>query len=82
MDEKKLLKKYEQLKRRVDAAKSEADKAQGALDNLMARLESQFECSTVSDAKVKAEELRERAEELEDDFNEALAAFEEEWGNE
>jgi hypothetical protein len=73
------LKRFAKIKQQAEEAKSEADRARGALEQLMARLKKEFGCTTLKQAKRllrKKIEERDYAEAL---FNEALRAFESEY---
>ena len=74
------LKKYVDLKRRVEQAQQKADKAEGALEQVMEQLKEKFGCSTLKDAKKKLTLLKEQEQELKIKFEDALEEFEENWG--
>jgi hypothetical protein len=71
--------KYRKLKAEVEQTKAEADRAQGALDQLLARLRDEFECGTLKEAKLKLSELTAKKEKAEAAFEKTLAAYEEKW---
>lgn len=71
--------KYRQLKQEMETAKSEADRAQGQLDQLMTRLKEDFGCATLKEAKAKLEELEKEKATAEKAFEKALRAYEMEW---
>ena len=70
---------YRRLKRNVEEAKSAADKAQGALDQLMKRLKDEFKCSSLKEARTLLEELKEKETEAEAAYTKAVAAYEKKW---
>lgn len=72
---KRFSKKVEELQRK-------ADKASGALAELMKRLQEEFGCKTVKQAEKKLKELEEELEREVDAFKKALKEFEEEYGDE
>jgi hypothetical protein len=72
------LKKYQQLKDKVDQHQRDADRAAGALEQLMVQLKDKFGCKTLNAAKAKATILEEEAEAAEGVYNRALAEFEKE----
>ena len=76
MDE---LKKYIDLKRRVDEAQQKADKAEGALEQVIEQLKEKFGCSTLKEAKKKLTLLRKQEQEMKIKFEKALEEFEEDW---
>lgn len=71
--------KYRQLKSAVEAAKSEAERAQGSLDQLMTRLEEDHGCKTLKEAKAKLAELEEEATAAERAYIKAISAYEAKW---
>jgi len=71
--------KYRKLKAEVEQTRAEADRAQGALDQLLARLRDEFECGTLKEAKLKLSELATKKEKAEATFEKTLAAYEEKW---
>lgn len=76
------LKKYMDLKRRVEKAQQEADKAQGAFDQVMKELKKDFECSTLEEAKKKLVSLQKQEKKAKEAFEEAVEEFEEKWVDE
>lgn len=75
------LKRFQQLQAAVEKAQSDADRAQGALDQLMAKLEAEYGCTTLEQAEKKLEELTSKSAAAEQTYNDALAVFEEEYGD-
>jgi predicted nucleic acid-binding Zn-ribbon protein len=73
---------YRRLKREVETAQNEANRAQGALEQLEEELKSEFQCKTLEDAKRKLAQLQEDTEAAERKFNKALAAYEKNWRQE
>lgn len=73
------LKKYMRLKKDVETAQQRADRAQGALDQLMKTLEKDFDCSTLKQAKTKLTSLQKKEETAREEFEEAVDEFEEKW---
>lgn len=71
--------KYRKLKQQVEEAKGEADRAQGALDQLLARLKEEFDCSNLKEAKAKLAELESKKKKAESVFEKVLADYEEKW---
>jgi len=74
-----VLKKYESLKTKADAAQSAADKASGARDQLMKQLKRDFDCSSISDAETKLSRLEKQEKKAEAALVEAIEAYEEKW---
>ena len=73
------LKKYTRLKKDVEVAQQRADRAQGALDQLMETLKKDFDCTTLKQAQKKLTNLQEQEEEAKEEFVEAVEEFEENW---
>lgn len=71
--------KYRQLKGDVEQAKSEADKARGALDQLLTRLEEEYGCKNLAQARTKLAELESEKNKAQKEFAKALQDYEKEW---
>lgn len=71
---------YKRLRARADKAKSDIDKAEGSLEQLMKKLLEDFECKSILEAEQKHEELKTQLEELEEQYQTELEAFEKEFG--
>jgi len=76
------LKEYVQLKKRVDQAKQKADKAVGALEQIMKQLKKNFGCNSLQEAEKKSKSLQKQAITSKKEFDEALEEFEEKWYDE
>lgn len=76
------LDKYLQLKKRVEAAQQEADKAEGALGEMMKWIKDEFGCSTLNEAKRKLKQLKKQEETSKKAFDDALDVFEGKWEDE
>lgn len=70
---------YRDLKQEVEEAKSAADKAQGALETLLERLKTEFDCKTVKEAKQRLVELETEKEEAATAYTKAMTAYEKRW---
>lgn len=68
--------RYKELKAKVDKCQREADRAEGALQQLMGRLKDKFDCETIEQGEELAEKLSREADEAEDLFDMALVVFE------
>ncbi len=73
---------YKQLERRVEVAQQEADKAEGAFDELMKQLKRNFNCKTLVEAKRERKVLIKQDAQNTKIFEKALAEFEENWPDE
>lgn len=70
---------YKRLKRKVDEAKEAANRAQGALDQLMERLKTDFECDDLKSAKRHLAGLEEKQANLAAEFDKKVRAYEAKW---
>ena len=70
---------YRRLKREVEEAKAEADRARGSLDQLMKRLKDEFGCETLKEAKAKLVQVEAKKEIAQEHFETALRAYEKRW---
>lgn len=73
---------YRRLKREVDEAKTEADRAKGALTQLMKQLKEEFECEDVKEAKTLLAELEEKRDKAQKRFERSLDDYEKKWRKE
>ena len=71
--------KYLQLKKQAQTAQQQADQAKGALNAVMQRLEKEFGCKNLTEAKRKLKELAEEESRLQKEFDEAVEEFEKKW---
>jgi len=76
------LKKYMQLKKRVEQAQQDSDKAEGALGEVMKRLKAEFGCSTLAEAEKKLKALKKQSDIVQKKFDDAMEEFEEKWPDE
>jgi len=76
------LQKFVDLKEKVEEAQQKADRAQGAEEQVMKRLKSEFGCVSLSAKKKKASTLKRQKDEAEKAFETAVVKFEEKWQNE
>lgn len=72
-------KQYQELRRDVEEAKEEAQRAQGALDEGLSRLEKEFGCKTIQEAREKLEDMEEERNAAEKKFEKALKDYERKW---
>ena len=71
---------FRQLKQDHENAKAEADQAKGALAQLTEQLKEEFGCTNLKQAEAKLEELKEKQEQADKEFQRALKAYEVKWG--
>lgn len=74
------LEQYKRLKEKADKAKQDHDRAVGALEQLMSKLEEDFDCKTVEQAEKLVKKLSTEAKEAEELYDQRLAEWEEQWG--
>jgi len=69
------------LKQKIESAKTEKSKLDGAMESLKKRLLDEFGCKTVKQAEKKIEEMKEKLKSLNNDIQEKLKSIEEEYGD-
>lgn len=74
------LKKYNQLQTTVEGLRKEANKAAGALDQLMSQLKKEFGCKTLEEAENLLRDLTKKEKRLAKQFEEGLQEFEKDFG--
>jgi hypothetical protein len=72
---------YRKLKLEVEESKSEAERAQGALDQLLARLKEEFDCSNLKEAKRLLDDLESKRDRAQKSFQEAMTNYQKKWRN-
>ena len=75
-------KQYRQLKQEVEDAKSEAERAKGALDQLMSQLKSEFDCDDLRSAKALLEDLQAKRDKAQRAFETEMSTYEKKWQKE
>ncbi len=75
------LQKFEKLKEDHEAAKQEADRAQGRIDGLMDELKKSFKCESLKEAKQLLVRLQREEWAAEKALEEAVEKFNEEYGD-
>ena len=73
------LKRYMELKKRVEQAQQEVSKAEGALEQIMKQLKKDFGCATLEIAKRKLELLEKQSQKAKTEFEDAVDKFEQKW---
>jgi len=73
------LKRFEELKRKIEKIRKERDKAEGALDQVMVDLKEEFGCKTIKEAEARMAELKQDAEDSQEKYEAALEDFEKKW---
>lgn len=73
--------KVMRLKEKVEALRSEAERARGALDSVLSRLKDDHGCATIGEAEEKLKTLREKREKGEKALRKATEEFEGRWGD-
>lgn len=77
---KRELRDYILLKEKVEEAQSKADKAEGALNEVLKTIKKEFGCKSLKEAKVKLKKLKKEEAKAEEEFDKAMTEFEEKWG--
>lgn len=70
---------FRRIQREVTDAKADADRAQGALDQLIERLKQEFDCDDLKAAKKLLLELRTKRDAAEESFQKAIKDYERKW---
>jgi len=71
------LQKYTSLKNKVDSLKEQADKAQGAYEQVLIQLEEELGTKNIKQARIVLSEIKQEHQELEDEFISALKEWKE-----
>lgn len=74
-----VLEDYTKLKKSVDEAQQQADRASGALDGVKGRLKKEFGCNSLKSAKTKLAALEKEEETKREELGVAIEEFEEAW---
>jgi len=75
------LKRYMELKRKTEQSQQEADRAEGALQQVMNQLKKEFGCTTLEDAKKKLDILEKQERKAEIEFEKLINEFALQWPN-
>lgn len=70
---------YQDLKQRAESAKTEVDRAAGALQTQMATLKAEFDVDDLDAARALLDDLTEQLAESEQRYVDEMAKFEEAW---
>ena len=73
------IEEFNRLKSQVEKLQRKADKAEGALEQTMALLNTEFNCDSIEEAQEKAEEYSKEADKLKAKFEESHEAFNDKW---
>ena len=68
--------KFLKMKQQVDQLKREKDRSEGALEQLVKELKSEFNCKTLKEARIERDRLQQEEQELETSFANALEQLE------
>jgi len=71
--------KFAKIKEKVDRLKREADKAEGAYEELLRVLKRDFDCDNLDDAKELLERLIRQEQKLKAKLEKSMAAFKDKW---
>lgn len=70
---------YRDLKASVEKARSDAERAQGALDQLMVRLKTEFNCKSLREARELLQEVQKERDKADKAFSEAMTDYKKKW---
>jgi hypothetical protein len=70
---------FKELRRDVENARAEAERAKGAVEQLTKRLKDEFDCSNLKEAKALLETLQEDTVKAEREFTKALTEYRKKW---
>ncbi len=70
---------YRELKASVEKARGEAERAQGALDHLMTRLQSEFDCKSLKEARGLLQEVSKERDKADKTFADAMKEYKKKW---
>lgn len=70
---------YKRLRREVEVAKAEAERAQGALDQLLRRLEEEFGCKSLGEAKALLKDLQTERDRAASVLEDEMKRYETQW---
>jgi hypothetical protein len=73
------LEEFEELRREVEEAKTQADRGTGALEQLKARLKETFRCASLEQAKALRARLKKKLRRAERDYQKELKRFKAEY---
>jgi len=71
----------EALKRKTERMRQEHDRAQGRLDEAQKRLKQEFQVDSIEEAEQLLKKMTKKEESAREAFEEAMTAFNKEWGD-
>jgi hypothetical protein len=73
--------KFRELKQAHESARTEAERAEGALIQLMSQLKSEFDCDTLEEAQEKLRKLQKQQAREQTELAVAIAEYEKKWNH-
>jgi hypothetical protein len=73
------IEEFNKLKGKVDAAKTQIARDEGAYDNLLKKLKEDYDVESLEEARTMLKEMEEKKDKLESEVTEQLAAFNTKW---
>ena len=70
---------YRKLKKEVENARTESERAKGALEQLLKTLRTEFECEGLKEATVVLRELKEKRDKAHKKLEQALKDYADKW---
>lgn len=75
------LRRFNKIKEDIENAQEKANKAEGALEQVMLSLKKDFKCNTLEEAQAKLKQMGKELEASKEEFDEALEDFETKWSD-
>ena len=75
------LERYNKIKKRVERARKDADKAEGALNQIMKQLKDDFDCDTIEQAESLYKKRIRKTKRDKQKIETAIAELEEKYGD-
>ena len=73
------IEEFNKLKGKVDEAKTQIARDEGAYDNLLKKLKEDYDVKSLEEARTMLKEMEEKKHKLEEEVMEQLAAFNTKW---
>jgi predicted negative regulator of RcsB-dependent stress response len=75
------IRRYEQLKSSVDKLQREVSRAEGAHQELLKRLKTEFDCNSLKEAEKLLAQLKKDSAKAAKSYEDALMNFQNQWGD-
>lgn len=74
-----ILEEYQQLESKLKRLQSDADRAMGAREQILASIKKEFKVDSLEEAKILVKKLEKETEAAEREYEKSLKKFEDEW---